>query len=164
MLVPHLGEGFQNQISVEKLMQQAKARRSQYLKENSRRLFPVIGWAAAVLSLAFILTFATRPAHQHVLDVTAHMERLAAALAAGKAIKPDTAGEISRLLRASEYSCIDLACDAPLERRNRDARSKLRALLTQAARPEVIATDGTPAIVQSQEPNTRSSETTRIRR
>ena len=120
--------------------EQAKAARSQFLRENSKLMIPWFGRIALICGLAIVVTFSGRPARQRALEATINMERLALIMENAKTVAPDTARAISQLLRKSEYDCKQVACNAALERRNSVARNKLNLMLTAPIPSEQIAT------------------------
>jgi hypothetical protein len=149
MQFPTFGDASER-VKLESLTDQAKMRRSQYLKENSKHLLKAIGGAAVALSFALLVTAGHR-ASDDTLGATARMEHLAAMLADAITIAPDTVREIKQLLLQDGNDCIQLGCDSALESRNRAARVKLKLMLARAALAEkpltVVRTYAAPSIV-----------------
>jgi hypothetical protein len=137
-------------VNLKTLGDQAKTRRSQYLKENSKHLLKAIGAAAVVLSVALLVTAAHRASY-HTREATARMEHLAAMLSNTRTIAPDTVREIRQLLRQDGNDCIQLGCDSALDSRNRAVRVKLKLMLARAALPEnrftVVRAYAAPSVV-----------------
>jgi hypothetical protein len=91
-----------------------------------------IGYGALAFGLAFVL-FARAGSRRHqTFENTVVIERLATRLAHADTISPETAAEISQLLRRRDYDCRQLACDALLEKRNLAARSRLQTILARS--------------------------------
>ncbi len=105
-------------------------------EDTIRRTLGTSRWqmagAVVVLCAVAILLQLGKPAHQHALEATAQMERLAVKLSHAKTIAPSTAQQVTQLIRESRYTCINTACDTALELRNRTARRQLQALLSKA--------------------------------
>lgn len=116
---------------VEQMIEQGKIARTQFLRANSRPVLQVAGTVVVLCAVAILLRLG-KPTHQHALEATAQMERLAVKLSRAKTIAPSTAQQVTQLIREARYSCIDTACDTALEMRNRVARLQLQALLSKA--------------------------------
>ncbi len=57
------------------------------------------------------------------------MEQLAAKLQSARVIPEKTAHELALLIEQPRFDCTRVACDARLEKRNREARNRLERLL-----------------------------------
>ena len=127
------------QRDIERLKEQAKVIRSEFLRKNSAPIFRGLAWAALVCAIAAIMVLAERPARQRALEATVRMERLTINLADAQTVAAETAGEISQLLRQADYDCQQLACGSILERRNRMARTQLKLAFTKSATSDEAA-------------------------
>ena len=72
---------------------------------------------------------------QHILEATVRMERLAKTLEGAKAITPETASAVLRLMQRREFDCRHTDCEAALDARNHAARSQLKMLLDRHVPP-----------------------------
>jgi hypothetical protein len=88
--------------------------------------------SASAFVLAFLLVAGSGSPRRQTLENTALIEQLATRLAHARTIPPETAAEISQLLRRRDYDCRQLACDALLEKRNLAARSRLQTILARS--------------------------------
>jgi hypothetical protein len=124
---------------VERLIERAKIARSEFLRDNRRRVFGAFGLTALACGFAVLLILGAGSTRHQVLEKTALMERLATALADARMIPPKTARDIAQLIRQPQYDCRQLACDAWLERRNLAARARLETILARDALPDDVA-------------------------
>lgn len=101
----------------------------------------VLAAAIGVVLIAVLL-----PEHwfrrQNVLNATVQMERMAKTLQGTKAIAPDTAKEISRLMQRPQFDCSQTDCDIALTMRNADARSRLKILIERNLTAEATGSTG----------------------
>src|ERR1043165_5121596 len=124
---------------IERVYEHAKARRSDYFRENRKPVMRGLLAAAVVCALMVIALFGGRPSSQRALEGTVLMEQVTARLANAKTIAPDTVREISRLLLKADYDCNQTACDAVVEMRNRVARDHLSSVLNRAVHSDELA-------------------------
>jgi hypothetical protein len=117
---------------IAQVVEQAKIARARFLCEPHGRGWKAIGLSTLACILALLVVVGARSPRQQVLENTALIEQLATRLAQAQTIAPDTAAEISQLLRRPDYDCRRFMCDARLEKRNLAARSKLQMILARA--------------------------------
>jgi hypothetical protein len=91
-----------------------------------------VGFIASTCVVAFLLVAGPGSQSRQAFENTVLIERLATRMAHADKISPETAVEISQLLRRRGYDCRRLACDAVLEQRNLAARNRLQAILTRS--------------------------------
>lgn len=143
--------------SFERLAQRAKQQRANFMRNNAGLTFLTAGSIGLACVIALVLVPETTASRQNALqtvaqrasqstkrtiEATEQIEKLATLVEHAKAIAPNTAQEISQLIRQPSYDCNQIACWADLERRNYRARSKLQALLAKKALPDKAAIDG----------------------
>jgi hypothetical protein len=143
--------------SFERLQLQANLQRANFMRNNAGLTFLTAGSIGLACVLAMVLipedsadrrtTFETvvqaeSQSTKRTVEATEQIEKLATLVKHAKAIAPNTAQEISQLIRQPSYDCNQVACWADLERRNYCARSKLEALLAKKALPDQTAIDG----------------------
>jgi len=124
-------------IRLERMLEQAKISRTEFLREKSGPAFRLAGAVALLGGLSLLVMFGTEPTRERTLQATVRMERLTTILSRAKAILPYTAREITQFIRQPAYDCNQVACDPVLKLRNRVARLKLQALLQTALVHEV---------------------------
>ena len=114
-------------------IEQAKIARVQFLFGPRGRGLKAIGLSALACVVVFLLAGGGGSHRHQAFENTVLIERLATRLAHADTISPETAGEVSQLLRRRDYDCRQLACDTLLEKRNLAARNRLQAILTRTA-------------------------------
>jgi hypothetical protein len=125
------------QIRLERMLEQAKIRRTEFLREKPGLAFRIAGGVALVGTLSLLVMFGIRPTRERTLEATVRMEQLTTILSHSKAIAPGTAREITQIIRQPMYDCGQVTCGPVLEQRNRIARLKLEALLQPALLHEI---------------------------
>jgi hypothetical protein len=125
------------QIRLERMLEQAKMSRAEFLREKPGLAFRMAGAIVLVGGLFLLVMFGARPTHERTLEATVRMESLTTILSHAKVIAPYTAREITQIIRQPTYDCNQVACDPVLKLRNRVARLKLQALLQTALVHEV---------------------------
>jgi hypothetical protein len=115
------------------VIEQAKVARVQFLFDPKGRALKAIGMSSLACVLAFLLLVGAGSHRNQAFENTVIIERLATRLTHADTISPETAAEVSQLLRRRDYDCRQLACDALVEKRNLAARNRLQAILTRTA-------------------------------
>jgi homoserine kinase len=118
---------------IAQVIEQAKVARVRFLFGPQGRGLKAIGLSSLACVVAFLVVAGAGSGRHQAFENTVIIERLATRLAHADTISPETAGEISQLLRRRDYDCRQLACDAQLEKRNLAARNRLQAILTRTA-------------------------------
>jgi hypothetical protein len=125
-------------LNFEPIEQPSRNTQPEHLQANWDSLLrAVLAMAVGVVLIAVLVPGAWLD-RQHMLEATIRMERLAKTLESVKAITPNTAGEVSRLMQRREFDCSQTACEAALETRNHAARSRLKMLLDRHVPAEMM--------------------------
>src|SRR5437763_7391486 len=115
---------------IAQVIERAKIARARFLFDPHGRGLRAIGLSTSVFVLAFLLVLEFGSPRQQAFENTALIERLVTRLSDAETIPPETAAEISQLLRRPDYDCGQLACGAGLKQRNLAARRRLQAMLS----------------------------------
>jgi len=122
-------------IDFEQIKQPSNSAKAEDLQANWDSLLRTLLSMAVGVALIAALVPEAWLNRQHMLEATVQMERLAKTLESAKAIPPETARELTRLMQQRQFDCSRAICEAALESRNPAARSRLKTLLDQNAAP-----------------------------
>jgi hypothetical protein len=99
--------------------------------DTDRKTWVVCLWCTALVygSVCVFVLLLAYGAPVRPSEATAQMEQLAAKLQSARVIPEKTAQELALLIEQPRFDCTRVACDARLEKRNREARNRLERLL-----------------------------------